>query len=62
MLFTKIPFKFGSSHCLINMKSALAYVQALNPGIYIAMDGQIINYKNVRKNTKLGIFEKLRLS
>ena len=57
-----IPFKFGSSDGLFNMGSALAYAQALNQGIYIAMNGQIFNYKNVKKNTDLGVFEELELS
>ena len=56
-----IPFKFGSSDGLFNMGSALAYVQALNQGIYIAMNGQFFNYKNVKKNYKLGIFEELEI-
>ena len=56
-----IPFKFGSSDGLFNMGSALAYVQALNQGIYVAMNGQFFNYKNVKKNYKLGIFEELEI-
>ena len=56
-----IPFKFGSSDGLFNMGSALAYVQALNHGIYVAMNGQFFNYKNVKKNYKLGIFEELEI-
>ena len=43
-----IPFKFGSSDGLFNMGSALAYVQSLDKGIYIAMNGQIFNYENVK--------------
>ena len=56
-----IPFKFGSSDGLFNMGSALAYVQSVNKGIYITMNGQIFNYENVKKNTELGVFEKLDL-
>ena len=56
-----IPVNFDSSDGLINMGSALSFVQALFKGIYIAMNGQILNQKNVRKNKKLGIFEKLEL-
>ena len=57
-----IPVKFGSSDGLFNMGSALSFVQALTPGIYIAMNGQIFNQENVKKNKKLGIFEKLELT
>ena len=54
-----IPVKFGSSDGLFNMGSALSFVQALPPGVYIAMNGQIFNQENVKKNKKMGIFEKL---
>ena len=56
-----IPVRFGSSDGLFNMGSALSFVQALSPGVYIAMNGQIFNQKNVSKNKKLGIFEGLEL-
>ena len=55
-----IPVKFGSSDGLFNMGSALSFVQALPSGVYIAMNGQFFNQKNVRKNKKLGIFEKTK--
>jgi L-asparaginase len=54
-----IPVKFGSSDGLFNMGSALSFVQALPPGVYIAMNGQIFDQENVRKNKKMGIFEEL---
>ena len=57
-----IPVRFGSSDGLFNMGSALSFVQALSPGVYIAMNGQIFNQENVRKNKKLGIFEGTELS
>ena len=56
-----IPVRFGSSDGLFNMGSALSFVQALSPGIYIAMNGQIFNQEKVRKNKKLGIFEEMEL-
>ena len=55
-----IPVKFGSSDGLFNMGSALSFVQALPSGVYIAMNGQFFNQKNVRKNKKLGIFEETK--
>ena len=57
-----IPVRFGSSDGLFNMGSALSFVQALSPGVYIAMNGQIFNQENVRKNKKLGIFEGTELA
>ena len=56
-----IPVRFGSSDGLFNMGSALSFVQTLSPGVYIAMNGQIFNQENVRKNKKLGIFEEMEL-
>ncbi|RPH52754.1 MAG: asparaginase [Desulfobacteraceae bacterium] len=52
-----IPYKFGSSDGLFNLGSALAFVQTLPNGIYIAMNGKYFNWDNVRKNKKTGVFE-----
>ena len=57
-----IPVRFGSSDGLLNMGSSLSFVQVLSPGVYIAMNGQIFNQENVRKNKKLGIFEGTELA
>ncbi len=54
-----IPFRFGSSDGLFNMGSALAFVQTLPAGVYIAMNGRYFLWNNVRKNRKLGEFEEL---
>lgn len=57
-----IPYTFGSSDGLFNLGSALAYVQILPPGIYIAMNGKIFNWDNVEKNKKTGFFEEIQTS
>ena len=54
-----IPYKFGSSDGLFNLGSALAFVQTLPPGVYIAMNGRHFQWNNVRKNRKTGQFEEL---
>lgn len=54
-----IPFKFGSSDGLFNMGSAIAFVQSLPKGVYVAMNGKYFPWNNVRKNKKLGQFEEL---
>ena len=54
-----IPYKFGSSDGLFNLGAALAFVQTLPVGIYIAMNGKYFNWNNVRKNKELGLFEEL---
>ncbi|MFO8078465.1 MAG: asparaginase domain-containing protein [Thermoplasmatota archaeon] len=54
-----IPYAFGSSDGLFNLGSALAFVQALPRGVYIAMNGKYFAYDNVRKNKITGEFEEL---
>jgi L-asparaginase len=55
-----IPIRFGSSDGLFNLGSALAYVQTLPPGVYVAMNGRYYNWDNVRKNRQTGYFEELK--
>ncbi len=52
-----VPYAFGSSDGLFNLGSALSFVQALPPGIYIAMNGRCFNWDRVRKNRTTGTFE-----
>ena len=54
-----IPYKFGSSDGLFNLGSALAFVQTLPTGVYVAMNGRCFNAANVRKNKLTGVFEEL---
>ena len=55
-----IPINFGSSDGLFNLGSALSFVQTLEPGIYITMNGRYFDWDNVKKNKKIGIFERLK--
>lgn len=54
-----IPYKFGSSDGLFNLGSALAFVQALPHGVYVAMNGRYFHWNNVRKNKQTGGFEEI---
>jgi L-asparaginase len=54
-----VPYKFGSSDGLFNLGSALAFVQTLPPGVYIAMNGRVFPWDRVRKNKERGEFESL---
>jgi L-asparaginase len=54
-----IPYKFGSSDGLFNMGSALAFVQTLPKGVYVAMNGRHFKWNNVRKNKATGVFEEI---
>jgi L-asparaginase len=55
-----IPIKFGSSDGLFNLGSALAFVQTLPVGIYVAMNGRYFHWDNVRKNKQTGMFEEIK--
>ena len=55
-----IPIKFGSSDGLFNLGSALSFVQTLKPGIYITMNGRYFHWDNVKKNKKIGVFERIK--
>ena len=55
-----VPYAFGSSDGLFNLGSALSFVQALPPGVYIAMNGRSFPWDDVRKNRQEGVFERVR--
>jgi L-asparaginase len=52
-----VPYAFGSSDGLFNLGSALAFVQTLEAGVYVVMNGRCFDAGQVRKNTETGIFE-----
>ena len=54
-----IPIKFGSSDGLFNLGSALSFVQVLDNGVYISMIGRYFHWNDVKKNKKIGVFEKI---
>jgi L-asparaginase len=54
-----VPYAFGSSDGLFNLGSALSFVQALAPGVYVAMNGRCFAWDRVRKNKESGVFEAL---
>lgn len=55
-----IPIAFGSSDGLFNLGSALTAVQTLPAGVYVAMNGRVFRWDNVRKNRDTGVFETVR--
>jgi L-asparaginase len=52
-----VPYTFGSSDGMFNLGTALAFVQTLQPGVYVAMNGRCFAWDHVRKNRDLGVFE-----
>ena len=53
-----VPYKFGSSDGMFNLGTALAFVQSLGPGVYVAMNGQCFPWNVVRKDRTRGVFER----
>ena len=54
-----VPWAFGSSDGLFNLGSAVSFVQALPPGVYLAMNGRSFPWDDVRKDRASGVFEPL---
>lgn len=53
------PARFKSSDAVFNVGMAVAAVQTLEPGVYLAMNGRVFGAGNVRKNRELNRFEKV---
>lgn len=51
------PAKFKSSDAIFNLGSAVAAVQTLPHGVYLAISGRVFTPGNVRKNRTLKQFE-----
>jgi L-asparaginase len=52
-----VPASQENSDALFNLGLASAAAQILNPGVYIAMSGQIFSADKARKNRERGVFE-----
>ena len=55
-----VPYPFGGSDALFSLGFALAAVQLLPPGVYVAMNRRAFTWDNVRKDKTLGRFVALR--
>ena len=53
-----VPYKFGSSDGLFNLGSAVSFAQVLPAGVYVAMNGRLFDWDDVRKDRGRGIFER----
>ena len=53
------PAQFKESDAVFNIGCAIASVQILGPGVYIAMNGRIFQPRSVRKNVELNRFEEI---
>ena len=52
-----VPYAFGSSDELYNLRSALAFLHTLPAGVYISMNGKYFHWNNMRKNKDVVLFE-----
>jgi L-asparaginase len=53
-----IPYEITNSDALFNFGFACGVVQVLPPGVYVAMNGQLFNWDEVKKNRIAGVFER----
>ncbi len=53
------PFNLGNSDALFNLGSALMAVKNTKNGVFIAMNGQLLEASRVVKNKKSGVFENI---
>src|SRR5262245_21269428 len=54
-----VPYAFGSSDGLFSLGSALSFAQVLPAGVYLAMNGTLFPWNQVRKNRQTWIFERI---
>lgn len=54
-----VPYQVLDSDALFNFGTAFSAVQLLPRGVYIAMNGRVLLWDNVRKNKTLGVFEEI---
>lgn len=54
------PARFKSTDAIFNVGMAVAAVQTLGPGVYLAMNGKIFEAGKVRKNRDQNCFERVR--
>jgi L-asparaginase len=52
-----IPYSVQGSDALFNLGFALAMAQSLEPNAYVAMNGRVFAWDNVRKDKDAGVFQ-----
>lgn len=54
------PARFKTTDAVFNIGMAVAAVQTSEPGVYLAMSGQVFEAGNVRKNREENCFEQVK--
>lgn len=52
-----VPYAVSGSDAVFNLGCAISAVQLLSHGVYIAMNGTVFAWNDVRKNREEGVFE-----
>ena len=52
-----VPYVFSGSDAVFNLGCAVTAVQLLPQGVYIAMNGRVFDWENVRKDRDRAVFE-----
>jgi L-asparaginase len=52
-----VPYEIADSDALFNFGFALGVAQTLAPGVYVAMNGRVFGWDDVRKDRERGVFE-----
>lgn len=55
-----LPYRVADSDALFNLGFAFAAAQLAAPGVWVAMNGRLFSWDDVRKNREAGIFENAR--
>jgi L-asparaginase len=55
-----VPYAMAQSDAVFNLGCAVSAVQLVTPGVFIAMNGRVFPWNNVRKNKSEGIFEEIQ--
>ncbi len=58
LLGAMVPYRINQSDALFNLGCAMTAVQLLPAGVYITMNGQVFDYREVEKNRAQGVFVK----
>lgn len=53
-----IPYEIANSDALFNLGFAMAAAQLSSTGVYVAMNGRVFSWNEVRKNRDTGVFER----
>lgn len=52
-----VPYAVTNSDAVFNLGCAITAAQLMKPGVYLAMNGRVFSWNNVRKNKAMGVFE-----